>query len=200
MPSSIIFPKAAAEYVYTKRAFRNELWAFLLGWLIVFAGIVAASTMAIGFAGYLNSLLNVSIPMTAILLIGLLSLVNFIGIEESSRVNIFFTGIEILGLALVIYLGMSRPSHVNYLEAPTGFQGILAAALAFFAYLGFEDIVNIAEEMEDPRRAIPRALIFGRGHHNLLRPHSPLNGQLSGLEGVRGLRCPLSLCRLQGSW
>jgi APA family basic amino acid/polyamine antiporter len=156
-----MFPKAAAEYVYAKRAFGNELWAFLLGWLIIFAGIVAASTVAIGFAGYLKYFFNAPIFIIGILLIGLLSFSNFVGIQESSRVNILFTGIEIAGLVLIIFLGMGRFPNVNYLEAPAGFQGIFAAsALVFFAYLGFEDIVNIAEEMKNPKKIIPRALIL----------------------------------------
>jgi len=158
---STMFPKAAAEYVYARRAFRNEMWAFLLGWLIVFAGIVAASTVAVGFAGYLRSFVDAPIIVIAISLIGVLSFSSFYGIEESSRVNILFTGIEISGLVLIIVLGMGRFPNVNYLEAPLGFQGIFAAsALIFFAYIGFEDIVNIAEEMENPVKSIPRALIL----------------------------------------
>ncbi len=158
---STLFPKAAAEYVYAKEAFGKELWAFLLGWLIVFAGVVSVSTVAIGFAGYLRSFLDAPLSIIAILLIGSLSFMNFVGIEESSRVNIVFTAIEILGLALIVVLALGRFPSVNYFEAPIGFQGIFAAAaLIFFAYLGFEDIVNIAEEMEDPQKTIPRALIL----------------------------------------
>ncbi len=158
---STMYPKAAAEYVYAKRAFGNEFWAFLLGWLIIFAGIVAASTVAIGFAGYLKSFINVPISVIAVLLIGGLSVISLSGIEESARLNILFTGIEILGLALIIVLGMKSFPNVNYLESHSGLQGVLgASALIFFAYLGFEDIVNIAEEMEDPIKSIPRALIL----------------------------------------
>ena len=72
-----------------------------------------------------------------------------------------FTAIEVAGLALIIFLGLGRFPNVDYLASPTGLQGIFAgAALIFFAYLGFEDIVNIAEEIEDPQKNIPRALIF----------------------------------------
>lgn len=160
---STMFPKAAAEYVYAKKAFDRELWAFLLGWLIIFAGAVAASAVAIGFAGYLRSLITAPIIVIALLLILGLSLSNFLGIEESSRMNIAFTAIEISGLALIIILGLSQIENttINYFEAPFGIQGILAAsALIFFAYLGFEDVVNIAEEMKEPKRTIPKALIL----------------------------------------
>lgn len=158
---STMFPRAAAEYVYAKRATGNQFLAFVLGWLIVFAEVVAASTVAIGFAGYLRPFLYAPAPMIAIALIGLLSLVNFTGIKESSKVNVVFTGIEISGLALIIVLGMGRFPNVNYFESASGLQGVVAAgALVFFAYIGFEDIVNMAEETENPAKTIPRALIL----------------------------------------
>jgi APA family basic amino acid/polyamine antiporter len=135
--------------------------AFISGWVIVFSGVVAASTVAVGFAGYFRSFLQAPASLIAIMLIGLLSLLNFIGIEESSRVNIMFTGIEISGLFLIVLLGVGRSPNVNYFEAPFGFTGIIAAAaLVFFAYIGFEDIANMAEETENPRKTIPRALII----------------------------------------
>ncbi len=158
---STMFPKSAAEYVYARRAFGNEFWAFLLGWLIIFAGIVSASTVAIGFSGYLKPFFDAPIFIIATSLILILSFSNFYGIKESAKINILFTGIEISGLLMIIFLGMRRFPNVNYLEAPTGFQGIFAAsALVFFAYIGFEDIVNIAEEMKNPKKTIPRALIL----------------------------------------
>ncbi len=158
---STMFPKAAAEYMYAKKAFGTEFGAFLLGWLIIFAGIVSVSTVAIGFAGYLKSFVNAPISVISILLIGLLSLMNYAGIKESSKVNILFMIIEIFGLLFIVILGFGRFPSVDYLEAPAGWGGIFAAAtLIFFAYLGFEDIVNIAEEMEDPERTIPKALIY----------------------------------------
>jgi len=160
---STMFPKSAAEYVYAKKASGKELWAFLIGWLIIFSGAIAASAVAIGFAGYFRSFITAPIIVIALLLILGLSLTNFIGIIESSRMNIVFTLIEVSGLILIIILGFSRIQQItiNYIEAPLGTQGILAAsALVFFAYLGFEDIVNIAEEMKNPKKNIPKALIL----------------------------------------
>lgn len=158
---STMFPRAAAEYVYVKKASGSRFLAFMLAWLIMFAGVAAASTVAVGFAGYLRSFLYAPTPVIAIALIGLLSLISFIGIEESSKVNVLFTGIEIFGLVLIVILGMSRSVDLNYLQSPSGLEGIVgAAALVFFAYIGFEDIVNLAEETERPERTIPKALIL----------------------------------------
>jgi len=149
-----MFPKAAAEYVYTKRAFKSELLAFLTGWLIIFTGAVSASTVALGFAGYFKALFNSPMILTALALIALLSFLSFYGIKESSKVNILFTVVEIAGLFLIIFLGIGKFGEVNYLETPS-VQGIFAAAaLMFFAYLGFEDIVNIAEETENSAKSL----------------------------------------------
>lgn len=157
---STMFPKAAAEYIYVKRAFKSELLAFLTGWLIIFTGIVSMSTVALGFAGYFKAIFSLPIVFIASILIVLLSLLNFMGIEKSSKVNILFTSIEIAGLLLVIILGMSKIGTVNYFEAPSISGVFAAAALMFFAYLGFEDIVNIAEETTNPHKNLPRALIL----------------------------------------
>lgn len=158
---SSTFPKAAAEYVYVRRIFGSRFSAFLLGWLIIFTGVVAASTVALGFAGYFTSLLGFPIIPIAIVLILVLSLINFMGIKKSSRFNILFTGIEIFGLVLIIFLGINFFGKVNYFEAPRGVGGIFsAAALVFFAYIGFEDIANISEETKDPKKVLPKALIL----------------------------------------
>jgi len=158
---STIFPKAAAEYVYVRRAFGSKFFAFLLGWLIIFTEIVAASTVALGFAGYFKNLFGISIIAVAMILILVLSFINFLGIKESSRFNIIFTAIEAFGLILIIFLGINFFGKVNYFETPSAMTGLLSAsALVFFAYIGFEDIVNIAEETKKPRKILPKALIL----------------------------------------
>jgi APA family basic amino acid/polyamine antiporter len=157
---STMFPKAAAEFIYVKRAFKSELLAFLTGWLIVFSGIVSMSAVALGFASYFKAIFAAPFILVAIILIILLSVLNFFGIENSSKVNIIFTAIEISGLLLVVFLGIGKFGAVNYFEAPNISGIFAAAALMFFAYLGFEDIVNIAEETTKPEKTLPRALIL----------------------------------------
>ena len=158
---SSAFPKEAAEYVYAKKAFKSNKLAFLLGWLIIFTGCVAIATVSLGFAGYFSALFGVPIIPAAAALILILSFLNFLGIKQSSNVNIVFTAIELLGLLIIIFLGLSFFGSVNYFEAPAGFNGIFAAAiLIFFAYLGFEDIVNVSEETKKPTKTIPKALLL----------------------------------------
>lgn len=162
---SSMFPKSAAEYVYMKNAFRNKYFPFVLSWLIIFTEVFACATVALGFGGYLQNFLAgfVEIPviLLAILLVFFLSLLSFYGIKESARFNVIFTIVEVLGLVFIIYLGLGYIGSVNYFEMPQGFGGIFsAAALIFFAYLGFEEMANIAEETKKARKNIPRAIII----------------------------------------
>lgn len=162
---SSMFPKEAAEYIYIKQAYRTEYFAFLLGWLIIFTGIVSIATVSLGFAGYFTSLFGLTNPdfliLTGAALIALFSFVNFSGIKETSKFNVLFTSITILGLLIVIFLGVGKFGSVDYFKPSVGYSGIFtAAALIFFAYIGFEDIVNVSEETKKPRKIIPRALIL----------------------------------------
>lgn len=157
---STMFPMAAAEYVYVKNAFKSQLLAFLTGWLIIFSGMVSIATVSLGFSSYFSALFGTPKLLVAVVLVALLSVLNFVGIKQSSRVNILFTAIEIGGLLLVIILGLGEFGGVNYFEVPSVSGVFAAAALVFFAYLGFEDIVNIAEETKNPSRNIPKALII----------------------------------------
>ena len=154
-------PKAAAEYSYAKEIFGRNVVPFLVGWIIIFTGSVSASTVALGFAGYFSGIFNVPSLLVAFVLIVLLSVVNFAGIEESSKLNIVFTIIEAVGLVLIIFFGIPNFGKVNYLDAHNGMRGVLAATtLIFFSYLGFEDIANIAEEAKNPQKTLPKALIL----------------------------------------
>jgi APA family basic amino acid/polyamine antiporter len=162
-----MFPKAAAEYVYVRNAFGSRLLAFLIGWLIVFSGMVSAATVSLAFASYFEGLFRFNINKTfftqlvALFLILILSYINFLGIKESSRFNIFFTLTEILGLIIIIAIGIPYLGKVSYFESPKGLSGIFsAAALIFFAYIGFQDIANIAEETKEPRKTIHKALLI----------------------------------------
>lgn len=157
---SSIFPKASAEYEYTSHAFGHRL-AFVVGWLIIFSGVIGASTVALGFGGYFDALTSVPVPISAVLLIFVLSLVLLWGIRISAWFAIVFTLIETAGLLIVIYVGIPHLGSVNYFEMPHGSSGVFeAAALIFFAYMGFEEMVKLSEETRNPEKNIPLALII----------------------------------------
>ena len=158
-----LFPKAAAEYTFVKNAFKNNFFAFIIGWLTAITSMIVAATVALGFAGYFTQFVELPIIVIAIILIGILSLVNFIGIKESSWANTVFAIITAGGLMLIIFLGFSTEpiESINYVETPNGITGIiLAFVLIFFAFIGFEDMANVAEEVRKPHKTIPRAIIL----------------------------------------
>ena len=160
---SSIFPKAAAEYVFIKNAFKNNFFAFLIGWLTAVTSIITAATVALGFGEYFAEFVNIPIIISAIGLLVILSIVNFVGIRESAWTNTIFTIIEASGLILIIIIGFTfaSPEPVNYTESPSGFTGIVVAfVLIFFAFIGFEDMANIAEEVKKPKKTLPRAIIL----------------------------------------
>ncbi len=158
-----LFPRAAAEYVFVKKAFKNNFIAFIIGWLTAITSMIVAATVALGFGGYFSQFIDIPIVVTAIILLGILSFVNFIGIRESAWANTIFAIITIGGLGLIIVLGFTfeTTEPIDYFEAPNGMTGIiLAFVLIFFAFIGFEDMANVAEEVRKPQKTIPRAIML----------------------------------------
>lgn len=159
-----MYPKAAAEYEYVKKGFSNNLLAFLVGWVHLFTGMTTAATVSLGFASYFTGLFGTSQGLVAVVLILFLSLINFIGIKQSTRMNVLFTLLEVSGLLFIIFLAFSNIDNVrtvNFLLFKDGVQGVFAStALVFFAYLGFEDIANVAEETKNPRQILSTAFIL----------------------------------------
>lgn len=156
---SSMFPKAGAEYVYTRESFGKRI-AWLTGWLLIFAGIIAAATVSLGFASYLKALLGVPVIPTAIALLAVLSLINFWGIRQSVAIAVIFSIVEVLGLVLIILISVPYWGSVNYLEVKSIGSIFSAAALIFFAFIGFEELVRLSEETKGSRKIMPKALIL----------------------------------------
>ncbi len=156
---SSIFPKAGAEYVYTKYAFGRTI-AFVIGWLLVVSGFVFSATVSLGFAGYFQNLFGTPYLLTAAVLVILLSIIIFYGIKESVWFAVVFTLIETSGLFIIIAMGLPFLGRVNYFEFPNLGGVFQAAALIFFAYIGFEQITRLSEETKNPDVNIPRALLL----------------------------------------
>ena len=156
-----MYPVSAAEYIYVKHSLGSNLAAFSVGWIEIFADIIAASTVAVGFAGYFVSLFGGHPIFVAIVLIAVLTIVNLWGIAESTKINVVFSFIEIIGLLILIVVAAPHIGSVNYMEMKQGLPGLLSAsALIFFAFIGFEDIANIAEETKNPEKTGPKALLL----------------------------------------
>jgi amino acid transporter len=158
------FPHAGAEYIYVRRAFpQSKFLSFAIGLLILIGGAATAATVAVAFGGYLQTFLDLPIAWSAFALLAACSLLNVWGLRESSWVNVVFTCIELSGLALVIAAGFSHGNVTTPLAAPIQSGLFPAAAVLFFVFLGFEEIANLAEEIHDPHRNLPRAIFLSIG-------------------------------------
>jgi len=160
---SALFPKAAAEYVFVKNAFKSEFIGFQVGWLTAITSMIVGATVALGFGGYFSQFVDLPIVISAILLLVVLSMVSFIGIKQSAWANTIFALVTIAGLGIIIFLGITIDVEepIDYFDAPHGMTGIiLAFVLIFFAFIGFEDMANVAEEVKKPKKTLPRAIIL----------------------------------------
>ncbi len=165
---SSIYPKEASTYVYTERAFHHRVLSFIVSWVLIVSGIISAATVSLGFAGYFASLFGGEPIIIAAALIIALSVLNYVGIKISARFNCVATVIEISGLLLVILIGalfllsVGGSNISNFFTMPSaGIAGVFtAAALIFFAYLGFEDIVIMSEETKNAKKIVPKALLL----------------------------------------
>jgi APA family basic amino acid/polyamine antiporter len=157
---SSMFPKAGAEYDYVTNAF-NVRFGFVIGWLVFLSGVLAAATVALGFAGYFSILTRFPLIISAVVLLVLLTALLGYGVKETARVAVISTLVEASGLVLIIAIGLPHIGSVNYLEMPQGFSGLFAAsALIFFAYQGFESMVKFSEETKSPETTVPKAIIL----------------------------------------
>ena len=156
------FPGAGAEYVYMRLAFPGMNWiSFAVGLIILIGGAATAATVAVAFGGYLKTFMAVPTVLSATFLLAVCTAFNIWGLHESSWVNIAFTSIEIGGLLLVIAAGIAHDGFVEPLltiEIQPRFMA--ATALLFFVYLGFEEVANLSEEVNDPARSMPRAILW----------------------------------------
>ena len=160
MELSSMFTEASAEYGYTSRSFGGPP-EFIIGAMVILSGIVGASTVALGFAGYFSTFTGFPLLPVACGILVLLSLVIFAGIKESAAVAIVFTLIEAGGIVGMILIGLPYIGSVDYLAMPLGIAGVFqASALIFFAYQGFEEIVKLSEETMEPERTIPKGLLI----------------------------------------
>jgi APA family basic amino acid/polyamine antiporter len=151
-------PLDSPEFQYTRMAFGLRA-GFVAGWLVIWADLVAVAVVALGFAGYLEQLTGVPRVAGALGLAAACTALTLWGIGQSVKVAIVFTALEVAGLVGVIAVGAGSLGSVNYLEMPHGLTGVFGgAALAFFAFLGFDELGNLAEETREPQRTLPRAL------------------------------------------
>jgi amino acid transporter len=163
------YPRAAGAAYVTQRAYGFPLLSFMVGLALVCSGLTSIATQSRVFAANFIELIGLDGMPVAGLALGFLMIMSgivFRGIRESMWVNILCTIVEASGLILVVLVGMSYWGSVNYLETPPTNGDdhamlivIQGAILAFFAFIGFEDMYNVAEEVREPQRTIPLGLV-----------------------------------------
>jgi len=166
---SAMYPRAASEYLYLGRAYGNRAIAFMTEWMMIVAETVAIATVVLGFSQYFQTFFAVPTGLIAVALLFILTLISIIGIKVSLKLNTVLSVVAIIGLIIVIAAGAGKIGSVNYFSPSNGVSGIFAAsALIFFAYLGFDNIANLAEETKDPKKTLPRGLLIAMAISTLL--------------------------------
>src|SRR3712207_4243026 len=165
------YPHAGGAAVYVHGAFRVPFLTFMVAFTVMASGITSAATLSRAFAGdYFGEFVDVPVIPVALLFIAFVALVNFRGISESVKLNVGLTAVEVTGLAIIVLIGIvalaggdgDAGRNFEFSDDSSVPLVILGgAALSFYALIGFEDSVNVAEETRDPARAFPRALFGG---------------------------------------
>jgi APA family basic amino acid/polyamine antiporter len=167
------YPLAGGAAVFVHRAFKAPLFTFLIAFGVMCSGVASAATLATAFGGdYLSEFVDLPAVLVGLVVIAVLSLINFRGIRESVSFNLGCTLVELTGLVLVAVIGLaflfdgggdaSRAFEFKEGDAPL-LLVISGASLAFYALIGFEDSVNVAEETRAAPRTFPGTLFLGLG-------------------------------------
>ncbi|GGD96369.1 amino acid permease [Aureimonas endophytica] len=171
------YPQAAGAALYTHKAFGIHFVTFLVAFAVMCSGITSASTASRAFAANFSSAFGLDlgafgVSLVALLFMALIALVNFRGVGESVKANVVLTLVELSGLLVIIGIGFwaiglgGADLSRAFAFAPDAEKGVFwsvvaGTTLAFFAMVGFEDSVNMAEECRDPHRIFPRVLLSG---------------------------------------
>jgi APA family basic amino acid/polyamine antiporter len=172
------YPKAAGAALYTHKAFGIHFITFIVAFTVMCSGITSASTASRAFAAnlsgafQLNLETGIGISLVALAFMAIVAAVNFRGVGESVKANVVLTMVELTGLLIIIFIGLwaiaggqgdvSRITQFATSPDSSVFWSVMAATtLAFFAMVGFEDSVNMAEECKNPSGIFPKVLLAG---------------------------------------
>lgn len=172
-----MLPISGSVYTYTYVTM-GEIWAWMIGWVLIFEYLISASAVAVGWSSYMVELLGsvgITLPhlltasifaggiinLPAVFIILTLTLVLFMGARESTRVNGAIVLINMAIILIFIVFGMKFINPANYQPfTPYGITGIFqGAAMVFFAYIGFDAVSTAAEETKDPQKNLPKGII-----------------------------------------
>lgn len=162
-------PKAAGEAVFVEHAFHSRVLTTSVGMVVIAAGVIACAAILNAFGGYVAELVDAPRWLLIVGLVGVLGGLAASGVKESVTAAAVFTAVEIVGLLLVVWAGRASFGAVGGRfgdlvgppDSVDAWGGVLGGAfLAFFAFLGFEDIDSVAEETHAASRNLPRAILL----------------------------------------
>jgi APA family basic amino acid/polyamine antiporter len=162
------FPKSAGEAVYIQESFHRPPLSLLIGLMIVSVGTISSATLTHGLLGYLAHFVEWPDALVIVLAVAVLGGIVIWGIGESVLIASLMTVFEILGLVIIIWVARegftqlpAQMPHMLPAPASMAWSGILLGAfVAFYAFIGFEDMVNVAEEVIQPQKNLPRGIII----------------------------------------
>lgn len=162
------FPVSAGEAHYVREGFGRNWLSAAVGWMVIATGVVSAATLANAFAGFVKALFPMPEWLTICALVIGLGLITAWGINQSALAALVVTVIEIGGLVLVLLLagGSLKDAPANWraltpsLSLADLSSVLVGAYVAFYSFVGFEDMVNVAEEVKRPQRNLPIAILM----------------------------------------
>ena len=154
-----MYPSAGAEYEYT-RHIAPEWVAFLVGWMMIIGLMIAGAAVALGFGGYFRHFVDVPARVVAVVVLVVTGGIASLGVQRAVRLTVALSVVQVAGLVAVIVVGVPHLGEHSII-GPTSATGVLAGAgLVFFAFIGFDEVITLAEETRDPYRTVPRALLI----------------------------------------
>ncbi len=162
------YPKSGGAAVYMQAGFHRQRLSVFVGFLLILTGMVSAATLVNGFVGYLHVFTDMPAWLVSALLVRGMGALAAWGIAESVAAAALITLIELGGLIFILVVTGEHlaelPARLPELVPPADWHvwnGIfLGAFLAFYAFIGFEDLANVVEEAKVPQRDIPRAMVL----------------------------------------
>ena len=161
------YPRAGGEAVYVNMSL-GSFFAWFVGYGVVATAIISSAVISLSFAGYLGTLLPVPKPALILFLLFLLGFIAWLGVRESVMFAAVITILEVGTLVVIAFAGGDYLSDTStytkalqpILDIPNWSVILSASVIAFFAFIGFEDLVNMAEETVNPKRNMPRSVFI----------------------------------------
>ncbi len=162
------FPFSSGPAYYITQAWQNETLGRIFGWLVIATGVVSSATLTVAVSGFILDIILIPTWITQLLVIALLCIIACWGIQQSVVVVAIITLIEVAGLILVIMMNGDSILHpsIQFSDLMPAFdftiwQGIIVGSfLAFYAFIGFEDLVTLAEEVKGAESNLPKGIII----------------------------------------